>query len=338
VRLDWRGALGIALSIGLLVWALWGVDFSEVVRQLRAANFLLLALSSFFATLIFWLRAQRWKVILSPVAEDLPVGPLWRSTVIGVMVSNVIPARVGEVARAYALTREIPRVPFPAAFASIAVDRVFDAIVLLSLMFASMFDPAFPQDATIGGEPAAHLLGGWGTVLIALVTVALYAVVFFPARIITVFELFARRVAPRFEARGRELLTAFAAGLGVLRSPRRFASVFFWTVLHWLVNGFAFWVAFKAVGVDVPPSAALFMQGLIGLGVALPSSPGFFGVFEKFAEIGLGLYGVPKNQAISWAIGFHLLSFIPATVIGVVYFARLGLRFRELRTVGEAPA
>ncbi len=336
MRLDWRAALGFALSIACLVWALWGVDFADVARQLRAANLPLLAASAAAATSIFWLRARRWQTILAPVEEGLPIAPLWRATTIGIMVSNVVPARAGEVARAYALTREIPRVPFSAAFASIAVDRVFDAVVLLLLMFAAMFDPAFPPGAKIGDQPASHVLGGWGTLLLLLFGGALYAVVFFPARIISVFELFARRVAPKYEARGRELLTAFASGLGVLRSPRRFAIVFWWTVVHWLVNAAAFWLAFKAVGVNVPASAGLFLQGLIALGVAIPSSPGFFGVFEKLSEVGLGVYGVPKSVAITWAIGFHLGSFIPVTLIGVVYFARLGLRFRELQSAGGA--
>ena len=338
MKLDWRTVLGFALSIALLVWALWGVDFADVARELRTANLPLLVLAAAVATSIFWLRARRWKIILAPIEEGLPVAPLWRSTAIGMMVSNVIPARVGEFARAYALTRELPRVPFTAAFASIAVDRVFDAVVIFLLMFAAMFDPAFPPGAMIGGRPAAHLLGGWGALALLLFVAALYAVVIFPDRIIGVFELFARRVAPSVEARGREMLHAFAAGLGVLKSPRRFAAVLWWTLIHWLVNGVAFWLAFRAVGIDVPPSAALFMQGIIAIGVALPSSPGFFGVFEKAAEIGLGVYGVPQTLAVSWAIGFHILSFIPITVIGAIYFTRLGLRFRELQSAGGAAA
>ena len=75
----------------------------------------------------------------------------------------------------------------------------------------------------------------------------------------------------------------------------------------------------------MPFTAALFLQGVLGIGVAIPSSPGFFGVFESFATVGLGVYGVPKDLAVSWAIGYHLLSFIPITVFGAVYFARLGL-------------
>jgi uncharacterized protein (TIRG00374 family) len=338
VKLDWRALVGFALSIALLTWALGGIDFVDVANRLRTANVPLLVGAAAASTVIFWLRARRWRVILEPVAAGVPIGPLWRATTVGMMVSNVIPARVGEVARAFALTREVPRVPFSASFASIAVDRVFDAVVILLLTFAAMFDPAFPDGQLIAGRPASHLVGGWGTLALAVVVVALYTLVFFPARIISLFELFARRVAPRYEARGRELIQVFAAGLGVLRSPRRFAAVFAWTVLHWVVNAAAYWMAFRAVGVSVPATAALFLQGVIALGVALPSSPGFFGVFEKFGETGLGVYGVPKAPAVTWAIAYHLVSFLPVTVIGAVYFARMGVRFRELRDAGDGPA
>ena len=76
-------------------------------------------------------------------------------------------------------------------------------------------------------------------------------------------------------------------------------------------------------------AATVFLQGIIAIGVALPSSPGFFGVFEAFAVVGLGVYGVARDRAVSWAIGFHILSFIPITVIGLYYFAKLGLHFSD---------
>ena len=95
------------------------------------------------------------------------------------------------------------------------------------------------------------------------------------------------------------------------------------------------WLGFKAVGIDVPFSAANFLQGIIAVGVALPSSPGFFGVFEAAAKVGLEVYGVDGREAVSWAIGFHILSFIPITVIGLYYFARLGLRFSDFNKSGN---
>ena len=329
MKFGWRSALGFALSALLLWWTLRGVALADVWRELRGANLGLLVLSAVAATAIFPLRARRWRAILHPVEPDLPFGMLWRSTAIGMMINNVVPARAGEIARAYALTRETPRVGFSAAFASLAVDRLFDAVVVLALMFLAMLDPRFPR-GTAAGDMVANW-AGTGTIFLAALVATLYLLVFFPARIIGLYEAFARRVAPRFEARGRDVLGAFAAGLGVLRNPRRFAEVLFWTVVHWLTNALAFWIAFKALDITTAGfGAALFLQGLIAVGVALPSSPGFFGVFEAAARTGLTVYGVNSTQATSWAIGFHLLSFIPITVMGAYYFARLGLHLGEI--------
>ena len=52
----------------------------------------------------------------------------------------------------------------------------------------------------------------------------------------------------------------------------------------------------------------------------------------------LAVYGVDQQQAATWAIGFHVLSFIPITLIGAYYFTRLGVRMSELRSPAEAAA
>ena len=331
MRLNWKSALGIALSAGLLVWTLRGESPAEIWSVISRSNIPLLMLAAIVATTVFPLRAIRWRIILAPTAPDMPIGALWRSIAIGMMVNNIYPARLGEVARAYALTRETNRVRLTGAVASLAVDRVFDALALMLLLVSAMLSPAFPKGMTLGGQPVQR-----GAMLFAAgaigLFVVLYAIVAFPERLVRLYAAAAGRVSPRLVTRGSEIIHAFSEGLGVLRNPSQFAAVFFWTVVHWLVNALGFWLGFKAVGIDVPFSAANFLQGIIAIGVALPSSPGFFGVFEAAAKVGLEVYGIPGRQAVSWAIGFHVLSFIPITVIGLYYFARLGLHFSDFKT------
>lgn len=324
-----RAVLGIALSVALLWWVLHDVSISVILDNLRRANPWLMALSVVLATSIFPLRARRWRTILDPIHPKLPFGPLWRATAVGMMVNNVVPARAGEVARAYVLTRET-EVPFSASIASLAVDRLFDAIVLLLLAFTSVLDPRFPHGVTIGGQSVARWAIG-GTVLVGILIVLLYALVFFPSHLIRLFELFARRLSPTIEERGKATLLTFSAGLSVLRSPGHFAAVFGWTVLHWLVNAAGWWVAMVAMHIHVPLTAALLLQALVALGVAVPAAPGYFGVFEAVAVKGLGIYLVGETLAKSWAIGFHILSFVPITVIGAIYAARLGLNLKQLQ-------
>ena len=329
MKIGWRGALGFVLSAGLLAWTLRDVSFPQVWAVLRASNLWLFAGSAFCGTAIFALRALRWSPILHDVAPDVPFGPLWRSTTIGMMINNVVPARAGELARAFALTRERREVPFAAAFASLVVDRLFDSVVLLLLLSSALLAPGFPSGVTLAGRPVGQIAASLG-VLSAGAAVFVGLLAFAPNFVVRLFEGLAGRVAPRLEARGTALLRSFASGMGVLRSPRRFALVFAWTLAHWLLNALAFWLGFLAVGISLPFSAANFLQGIIAIGVALPSSPGFFGVFESVAKAGLGVYGVAADQAVAWAFGYHLLTYIPVTVIGAVYFARLGLSLGQL--------
>ena len=149
MKLDWKGVVGILLSAVILWWTLRGVSLHTVWDILSQSSIGLFALATVVGTCIFPLRARRWRTILEPVAGIIPFGPLWRSTALGMMVSNVFPMRAGELARAYSLTREVPRVALTTSIGSLAVDRIFDAIILLALMFSAMLDPAFPSGVTI---------------------------------------------------------------------------------------------------------------------------------------------------------------------------------------------
>ncbi len=333
MKIGWRGALGLVLSAALLVWTMREVSFAQVWEVLRRSSLPMFLLSTAVATIIFPLRALRWRVILEPLAHDLSLGALWRSTAIGMMVNNVVPARAGELARAYALTREDQRVILAAAFASLAVAGIIAAVTVVVLLVAAMFLSAFPEGTTISGQPVGHV-----AIVAAVIAVgalaALVAMALYPTLVVRIWDGVIGRLAPRYVERGRRLLESFISGLGALRSPSRFARVFGWALAMWLCNGLAFYLGFLAVGIDAPFPAALFLMGVIAIGVALPSSPGFFGVFEAAALAGLTLYQVPSELAVSWALGFHLLSFLPITLIGLYYFGRLGLKFREL---GESP-
>lgn len=330
-----RTWLGIALSALLLWWTMRGTDIAQVWQELKTSNIPLFILCALVATCIFPLRARRWRPILEPVAGSIAFGSLWRSTAIGMMMNNVLPLRAGEFGRAFALTREVPRVTLPTALSSLGVDRIFDALVLFGLMFGAMLDPAFPSGASIAGQSVAQLARG-GMAALLLLLVFCYIVVLQPGRMLVLVRAVSRAVLPRFEEPLARFFMHAVGGLGVLRDTRRFLSVLFWALAHWLVHALGLYLGFLAVGLDAPFSAALFLQGVLGIGVALPSSPGFVGVFEAAAVAGLAVYGVSRDLAFSWAVGYHVLSFIPITVIGILYFVRLGLSVAGVRGAQKA--
>lgn len=335
MKLGVKSALGIAVSALLLWYAFKGIDLSQVVSALRGSDLVLWALCTIASQLIFPLRARRWRTILDPVAPQLPFGPLWRATSIGMMCNNVLPARAGELVRVFVLVRERREVPWSTAFASLAIDRAFDALAILLLLAVAMLAPAFPADFSIGGTPVRN-----SAVVMLAVIVLLFASYFALARWPHAVEALVGRVTavvlPRHKDRIGALVHSLAAGLAVVRDPVRFLATFLWAMAHWLMNALAFWLGFRALGITAPFTAALFVQGVIAVGVSVPSSPGFVGVFETMAKLSLPVYGVSEAQAVTWAIGFHVLSYIPITLIGAWYFLRMGLHLGDVEAAKEA--
>lgn len=332
-----RAALGVLLSVMLLWWTMKDTSVHAVWDVLSKSSLPLWIACMVFATAIFPLRARRWQALLAPVAGRLPFRSLWEATAIGMMATNVIPFRAGEFARPFALSRAEPRVKFTAAFASVAVDRLFDATVVLLMMLLATLDPAFPSQQAIGDHTLAFYLKPTALFLgLVLAGLALFVVA--PDRVFAISDAIMRRVAPRFEPKVRGLLEGFVSGLHVLRSPKLIAEVFFWTVLHWLCNAFAFWLGFQAMHITAPFSAGLMIQALIAIGVALPSTPGFFGPFEFFGKAGLAVYGVGNAAAVGWVLGFHVLSFIPITIMGAWYLTRMKLHLRDFTGAAKAPS
>jgi uncharacterized protein (TIRG00374 family) len=146
-------------------------------------------------------------------------------------------------------------------------------------------------------------------------------------------ERLVRRVLPstRLADRIVSLIEGVRQGLVVLRTPGRLAGVVLWSLILWLVNALAFYIGFGAFDIPVSYYGALLLQGLLILGISIPSTPGFFGPFEAVIVAVLALYGVPNDVAFSYAISFHLTSFVPITLLGLWSMTRTPGGFKGLR-------
>jgi uncharacterized membrane protein YbhN (UPF0104 family) len=323
------------VTVGLLWWALHDVDWVAALGHIRRANVLLLLLTIIVATTTFLLRAFRWRLMVRDTAgAPLPLLPLWRAVAVGFMANNLLPARAGEVARAWILGRAAP-VRVSTALASIVVERVFDALVITGLMAIALVSPTLPAGAQIGGvgihRIAVTVGAGFAAVMLVCVLVVLR-----PEPWLAALQWTGDRVLPgRLAVKLMDVGHGLVAGLAVLRAPGRLPGVVAWSLGLWLVNAASFWLGFRALNLDLPFETALLLQGLIAFGVAIPSSPGFFGVFEAVAIVALGFYGVDKDHAVSYAVVYHITTFLPITVLGLHALAQLRVRLGDLR---QAPA
>ncbi len=324
----WQALVGIAISIGLLYWTLRGTDLSEVWRTVRAARLGPMLFSVILATLPFALRVPRWQLLLR--AEDgsvLPVAPLWHAIAIGFMANNTLPLRMGELVRA-AAGSQLAKVRFTSALASLAVERLMDVLAVVLLLGLGLLSAGLPPDTRVAGVRLAPVVITFGVIALAgLIAGAL--VVAFPKAA----ESIIRRLVPWTSLAERlcGLIDGVTRGMSVLRDPRRLAGVLLWTLVIWTCNAASFYVMFLAFGIEVSYTGAMVLQGAIMFLIAVPSSPGYFGVFEAPVKAILGLFGVPAAVAVSYAFTYHFTTFIPITALGLWSVARSGFGIGSAR-------
>ncbi len=327
---DWKAVLGIAISVALLWWSFKDEDFGKIIAELRLANPWWFIASVAAATGVFWPRAWRWRTLLEPTYPGTTFRHRFRATCIGFMGNNLLPARIGEFARVFALSR-MERVPIVAGLGSLVIERLFDAVFVVGLLFVALSLPGVPD---IGAVRGANLQGIANTlaVLIVIAFILGALLVLFPKRSVGFFERYVARILPRGIRRPMvDALEAFLSGLGVLRSPRLLLSTAFQSAGLWLFNALGFYLGFKAFGIDINFAGALLVQSVIALAVSVPSGPGFFGVFEAGALLVLNqLYHIETERVLAFALGFHLGGFIPVTLMGLFYAWKLGISLKEV--------
>lgn len=315
------------VSAALLWWAIQGVDIGAAAAAIRGAALPWLLAGIVVATLTFAIRVPRWRHLLRVASGDpLAVAPAWHGIAIGFMANNLVP-RSGEVLRAWVASRLAP-VNFTSALSSVAVERIFDGLTITAMLAGALLSPEIPADARIGETLVRDLAVRAGGVCLVLLIVA-GLVVALPARA----EALARRVIPRAGLADRvaSLIHGVAEGLGAMRSASRLAAVAVWSVVLWSVSALSFWLVGRAFGLDLGISTLLVLQGVLAFGVALPSTPGYVGVFEALIVAVLVVMGIERDLAFAFAVTYHVTTFFPIILLGLLSIARTPVSLGDLR-------
>jgi glycosyltransferase 2 family protein len=318
--------LGIAVSAGFAYLAVRDVDFAEVWKALKETQYAWLAPALALIACWFFLRAVRWQLLFAPDRRPA-FAPTARALFVGYFVNNIAPVRAGEVAKTAALSRWA-RAPLAETSATVIVERAFDVLSLLVLLFVST--PWLPHVGWLKG--AAWLAAVVAVALLALILVFVrygerpLRPLFRPLARLPFVPAAAVQQAPRY----------FLEGLaGLLRAGQGLAA-FALTCLSWLVLAVGFWLVMVAFDLGLSPLAGLLVVIAIGLALILPSSPAGLGVFEGATVVALSAYGIEDSRAFSFALVLHALNSLPFIIIGIPWLGRSALVLR--RAPDAAPA
>jgi uncharacterized protein (TIRG00374 family) len=326
--------LGLVVSALFLWWAFHGEDLGAIWRQLTSAHPLWLLASGAISTGGGLIRALRWRVLLSPLGVETSLYSRWAALNVGFMVTNVYPGRLGEVIRPFAFSRMAP-VSMSAALGTVVLERVLDTVALLLLLLVTLLSASFPDNATVMGRSIGYAVSG--VILVAVAALAIVGVMIaWPSRIARLVRGLARLLPGHVQDGVVERLESFVSGLQLLRQPVALFKAMLWSLLLWMWMAAAFWAAFRAFGIELGVTAAMFTQCVVSVFVALPAGPGFIGTMQAGVAVGVQeVFGVAAEPTLSLAVGYHLAGFIPVTLLGLYYASRLGLRFKSLESDAE---
>lgn len=316
--------LGLAVAVGTLYLAARTVDFGQLLTALAKVHlpFVVLAFISAIATNV--LKAARWRALFHPRPVGLTLARLSSLIVIGQAVNFFIPARLGELARAY-LTGEEAGISKVYALGTIAAEKLIDIIILALLVAALLPFLALPD--WLAGRLAPLLLTALAVVI------GISAVTGGRRTLMRIVEWALARLPRGWGGRWQVRIVAGLDGLNALGSRQAALAVWGWTILFWTVAAFTNYVMLLAFDLPPSPLIAFFVLAVLQAGVAVPSTPGKIGVFHYLCILALGVFHIPATAGLAYGLVLHAL-----VVGGVSVWAAIALwrRSWNLRRLAEA--
>jgi uncharacterized protein (TIRG00374 family) len=335
---DWRLLLGVAITLVAFGFAVRGIPLSDVVDAMKDTDLLILlglSIPAYLGAVIF--RGLRWRHLTNPIAP-LSRGLLARGVTIGFMVNNLVPLRIGEVVRAWYVSRE-SGVSASALFGTVVLERVIDVVAVVLLALAAL------SFAGAGSEESSFLSSG--------------AILLLPAGLVPLLVLILLRVAPeasvklalwflqpfpqRFSETVEDLLRNFTQGLGALSGGRHLFWIAFHSAMIWIVFSMIPMLAgLLAFGIDLGSLMQMAIVsyialGAVGVAVAVPSAPGFFGTYQLAFKTVLVQFGVASATALALGLVVWFVFWLTLTAAGFVVMRIGGTRLSDLTRGASEP-
>ena len=310
---------GIAVSSGFLALFLIGIDYAKTGQALRDANYAYIIPGILIYFVSLWFRTLRWQYLLRHLCP-IPIRRLYPIMVVGYMANNILPVRLGEVARSFYLG-EKEKVSKSSSLATILIERVFDGLILI--LFVLVVWPFLPLGDLLRTDAGdLRILRLTGTILVGsvfvVVFVGLVAVALYPPLGQRISDLLTFFVPTRFKDQARRFVELFLGGLASLRSAKKLLIILLLSAPIWLIEALTYYIVSFSFDIDVSFGVILVATATSNLISAVPSTAGGIGPFELATKVTLVSFGVNTESAVAYAAALHLALWLPVVAAGIL--------------------
>ena len=299
---------GITLAAVLLYLALRGLDWPQFIETLKNARYTYLPLVLVWGSLGYFIRALRWRVLLTAEKPISPVDVFW-ANMAGYLGNNILPARAGELIRAMYVSRQ-NNVTAPFALATGLVERFIDLITLIILGSVSLSVSDILSKPMQDALTAMSIIGGVGLIAIVLLPYIGY----WMDQVIASLPLLTASAKEKLS----ELLKQFLHGIEALHSAKRIGVFLLFTATIWLMDGIGTLFLGYILNLHLSLSQAFVLLAGLGLSSAIPSTPGYVGVYQFVAVTVLVPFGYSRANALAFILISQILNYLIISFWGLL--------------------
>jgi hypothetical protein len=327
---------GVILSVAALYFAFRNVPLNDLLNYLRSINYLWLLPAALLALVSFFIRAVRWQLILAS-SHQIGIWQAFHPLMIGFMINCILPGRVGEIARPMILQKKA-KIPFATGFATVAAERIFDVVALVIFAVITFVSIEInPQAEIVFGD--FHLNRSTLDVLfnriiiigvlllVAIIMVSIPVIRRTIQRVILTIPLLAffadESAKAKITAKVCEPLIRFvdniALGFALIKHPKKIFICGLYSLIVWTTAALSYYVfSLGSPGINLSYTEMYAVMVIICLFIALPSVPGYWGLWEAGGVFALSLFGIPANAAAGFTLANHAVQVFPVIIVGFI--------------------
>jgi len=300
------------LSLVLLVILLYFSDFFKVLNLLKTADYSFIFLGFLFWFLGLMVRSLRWNYLLKKVGINISLIDTIHVYIPSLFVSNVTPAKSGDVVRPFFL-KTMKKRSFTKSLASVFIERFSDVVILISFSLLSFI--------TLSTNLSFYLFLSIG--LYSLLFGSIFFIVVSEKRTKKVvnflFKLFLSRIKifKKFGSKIVRFSSLLSRSIKTYKKPKTILTTLFFSFLVWMIEAFILKIGFGTVGVNVSYLSCIFALSISALISVITFLPGGLGVSETVIMILFGqLYNLSPSEVMAGMIFSRFYSYWTYIVLG----------------------
>ncbi len=312
---------GLIISILLLYFSLKDIKFIEIIDILQKADLKLFFIPFLFIFLAVILSAFKWSRI---AGNNVKLQDTFIALIIGLFVNNVLPARIGEIVKGYVLSKKTG-ISFTFSLSTVLIDRFFDLAGLLLIVFIFFPKQSLPPMVSQGLFALVILL------LACMVMLIIMSREKFTGAVLKMLHKIKKPFLMRFANR----LVEVGENIRRINSPLNMIFYVAISFFQWLCMSAALYFALLTLNISVKFIYIPFVCALLNMGLTIPSSPGYVGVYQFLLVYILSIFNVPKQEGFAVSIMFHASWYIPYSILGFIFLLKEHIKIKDMQKLEE---